>query len=132
MHAVTVTIRNVPDEVRDELAARPSRDEFWEEIRARKAAAGTRLSAEDILADRDADPSVIVVPDATAAVAAPVDDGPVGRWAVEPLSAGPLVARHPLPTEVANVLRRRALAGVISLMGSRAKPMRPSDASTCG
>ncbi|MDX6555846.1 MAG: antitoxin FitA [Miltoncostaeaceae bacterium] len=74
---VNVTIRNVPDDVRDELAARaaragrslqehlrrelielaarPSRDEFWEEIRARKAAAGTRLSAEDILADRDAD-----------------------------------------------------------------------------
>ncbi|MDX6555847.1 MAG: hypothetical protein QOD86_2042 [Miltoncostaeaceae bacterium] len=57
---------------------------------------------------------MIFVPDATAAVAALVDDGPVGRWAAELLSTGPLVAPHLLPAEVANVLRRRALAGAIS------------------
>ena len=73
---VNVTIRNVPDDVRDELAARaeragrslqehlrrelielaarPSPEDFWEAVRARKAAAGTRLSAEDILRHRDA------------------------------------------------------------------------------
>ncbi len=57
---------------------------------------------------------MIFVPDATAAVAALVDDGAVGRWAAELLSTGPLVAPHLLPAEVANVLRRRALAGAIS------------------
>jgi hypothetical protein len=73
---VDLTITDVPDEVRDALVAwaeraglsledhlrrelialapRPPSPEFWEEVRARKAAAGTRLSVEDILADRDA------------------------------------------------------------------------------
>jgi hypothetical protein len=73
---VDLTIRDVPDEVRDALVAcaeraglsleeylrrelialapRPPSAEFWEEVRARKAVAGTRLSAADILAARDA------------------------------------------------------------------------------
>jgi len=73
----SITIRNVPDDVRDELAARaaragrslqehlrgelielarrPSLQERLERVRDRKAATGTRLSAEDILHHRDAD-----------------------------------------------------------------------------
>lgn len=73
----SITIRNVPDDVRDELAARAARagrslqehlrgelielarrptvDELLERIRERKAATGTRLTAEDILDYRDAD-----------------------------------------------------------------------------
>ena len=73
--AVRITIRNVPDEVRDELAARatlrrqsmqeflrgeleriasrPAIDELLRDIRAAKA--GTRIEPEAILRARDAD-----------------------------------------------------------------------------
>jgi antitoxin FitA len=73
----SITIRNIPDEVRDELAARaaragrslqehlrielielasrPSVDEVLARVRARTEATGTRLSAEQILEYRDAD-----------------------------------------------------------------------------
>ena len=73
--AVRITIRNVPDEVRDELAARatlrrqsmqeflrgeleriasrPAIDELLRDIRAAKA--GTRIEPEFILRARDAD-----------------------------------------------------------------------------
>jgi len=72
-----ITVRNVPDHVRDELAARaarsgrsmqeyllnqliemasqPSLDEVIARARARAAATRTRLKAADILAARDAD-----------------------------------------------------------------------------
>ena len=75
--AVQITIRNVPDEIRDELAARaalrhmsmqeylrgelsrlasrPSIDSWLNVVRRRKRAAGTRLAPEQILAHRDAD-----------------------------------------------------------------------------
>lgn len=74
--SVQITIRNVPDAVRDELAARaalqgksmqeylraelerlvtrPPIEKVLERIRERKATAGTRLSPEEILAHRDA------------------------------------------------------------------------------
>jgi len=73
----SITVRNVPDEVRDELAARAARagrslqehlraelielaskptvDEFVATVRARKQATGSRLSATRILAHRDED-----------------------------------------------------------------------------
>ena len=72
-----ITIRNVPTEVRDELAARaarsgmslqeyllreltiitsyPSQDEWLDEVRAEARETGTALTIEGILADRDAD-----------------------------------------------------------------------------
>ena len=75
--AVQITIRNVPDDVRDEiaaqaaerrqsmqeylrgelerLAARPSVESWLAETRRRVEAAGTEVSAEEILAARDAD-----------------------------------------------------------------------------
>ncbi len=75
--AKQITIRNVPDDVCDELAARaaeqrqsmqeylrgelehlvakPSVASLLKEIRRRKEAAGTRVSATTILAARDAD-----------------------------------------------------------------------------
>ncbi|MCY3647557.1 MAG: hypothetical protein OXH07_11355 [Chloroflexi bacterium] len=74
---VQITIRNVPQEVRDrlalraarnrqsmqeylraeleELATQPSNEELMERIRQRVEASGTRISAADILAARDAD-----------------------------------------------------------------------------
>jgi len=73
----SITVRDVPDDVRDELAARAARsgrslqEHLRSELialaekpqlqavvaraRSRKAATGTRLSVEQILDDRDAD-----------------------------------------------------------------------------
>ena len=75
--AVAITVRDVPTEVRDELAARaaragqslqeylksllaehasrPTADDVLARARARVAATGSRVSAVDILAARDAD-----------------------------------------------------------------------------
>ena len=75
--AVQITIRGVPEEVRDELAARaalqrqsmqeflrceleriasrPSVGTWLQEVRIRKEATGTRVPPSDILRARDAD-----------------------------------------------------------------------------
>jgi antitoxin FitA len=75
--AVQITIRDVPEKVRDELAARaalrgksmqeylrnelermaarPSLDAWLEQVRKRKRATDTRLSARQILDSREAD-----------------------------------------------------------------------------
>ena len=75
--SIQITIRDVPKNVRDELASRaalegksmqeflrgelerlaqrPSLARWLEQVRARKAAAGTRLDAQAILEHRDAD-----------------------------------------------------------------------------
>ena len=74
---VQLTIRNVPEEVRDRLAARaalrrmsmqeflraelerlasrPSLESWLERVRSRKQAAGSRVAPEEILRHRDAD-----------------------------------------------------------------------------
>ena len=74
---VQITIRNVPEDVRDKLAvkaatqrqsmqeylrgelerlaAKPSVESWLDEVRRRVEAAGTRISAAEILAARDAD-----------------------------------------------------------------------------
>lgn len=75
--ATSITIRNVPDETRDELAARAARSGrslqeylraeliglaekpdvavLLERVSARKRATGSRLDSETIIAHRDAD-----------------------------------------------------------------------------
>lgn len=75
--SVAITVREVPDEVRDELAARaarmgqslqeylrsmlvntatrPTAEDVIARARARVAATGTRLDTDSILAARDAD-----------------------------------------------------------------------------
>jgi plasmid stability protein len=75
--SVSMTIRDVPDETRAELAARaaragqslqeylraqliglaqrPSPDQLWDRVRHRVRATGTQLPAEVILAERDRD-----------------------------------------------------------------------------
>jgi plasmid stability protein len=74
---VSMTIRDVPDHTRDvlaaraaragmslqeyvraqlnELADRPSPDEFWERVRRRVRTTGTRLPAEAVLEAKDSD-----------------------------------------------------------------------------
>lgn len=56
----------------------------------------------------------VVVVDASVVVAALVDSGPDGGWAEQVLTSGSLAAPHLLPAEVANVVRRAALAGKIT------------------
>lgn len=75
--SIQITIRDVSEKVRDELAARaalqgksmqeylrtelerlaarPSVDSWLEQVRKRKRASRTRVSAQEILKDRDAD-----------------------------------------------------------------------------
>jgi antitoxin FitA len=77
MGSTTITIRDVPDETRDELAARaamtgrslqeylrsrlielarqPDAEVLMQRVRARKAATGSTLPTDRILSDRDAD-----------------------------------------------------------------------------
>jgi predicted nucleic acid-binding protein len=57
---------------------------------------------------------VTVVVDASAVVAALVDGGPVGEWAGAELAREGLAAPHLMPVEVANILRRAALAGELT------------------
>ncbi len=55
-----------------------------------------------------------LVVDASVVVAALVDGGDIGLWAEAAVRSGPLAAPHLMPVEVANILRRTALAGEIS------------------
>jgi predicted nucleic acid-binding protein len=55
-----------------------------------------------------------LVVDASLVVSALIDNGPDGQWAEEVLIGGNLCAPHLMPIEVANILRRAALAGDIS------------------
>jgi predicted nucleic acid-binding protein len=55
-----------------------------------------------------------IVADASVVVAALVDVGPDGGWADHVLSSHTVVAPHLMPVEVANVLRRAAIASVFS------------------
>lgn len=52
-----------------------------------------------------------LVLDASALVALLADGGPAGRWVATTLDGAPLAAPHLAPFEVANILRRQALAG---------------------
>lgn len=75
--STSITVRDVPDDVRDELAARaaragrslqehlrreliawasrPDAETFWKRVARRTETAGSRLDPDRILADRDAD-----------------------------------------------------------------------------
>ncbi len=55
-----------------------------------------------------------VVVDASAVVAALVDDGSDGQWAESELVREALAAPHLMPVEAANILRRAVLAGDLS------------------
>ena len=55
-----------------------------------------------------------VVGDAGALVALLVDAGPDGVWAAERLAGSAIAAPHHAPFEVANILRRHELAGLVS------------------
>jgi predicted nucleic acid-binding protein len=57
---------------------------------------------------------MMLVIDASAVMAALVDDGVDGRWAERQLAAGHVAAPHLMPVEVASILRRAVRAGEIS------------------
>lgn len=54
-----------------------------------------------------------VVGDASALVALLVDAGPDGTWAAEQLTGAAVAAPHQAPFEVANILRRHELTGLL-------------------
>lgn len=56
----------------------------------------------------------MVVCDASAVVAVLLDSGSAGRWATDALADADLASTSLLPFEVANIIRRHELAGVIS------------------
>lgn len=56
-----------------------------------------------------------LVVDSSTVVAALADSGPDGRWAERMLGSDDLAAPHLMPVEVANILRRSADAGEISV-----------------
>jgi predicted nucleic acid-binding protein len=58
--------------------------------------------------------SVRVVCDASALVALLLDGGPDGRWATDALAGTELAAPSSIAFEVANILRRHELAGLVS------------------
>ena len=55
-----------------------------------------------------------LVVDASVVVAALTDSGPAGTWAADLLASDDLAAPHLMLVESANILRRAALAGMIS------------------
>ncbi len=56
----------------------------------------------------------MIVADASVVVAALLGQDATAWWAQDALGNEPIVAPHHLPVEVANILRRHALAGAIS------------------
>jgi predicted nucleic acid-binding protein len=50
----------------------------------------------------------------SASVAALIDSGKDGAWALKLLAGGPLAAPHPMHAEAANILRQAILSGQIS------------------
>lgn len=61
---------------------------------------------------------MIQVIDASAVVAALLDDGAVGRWCEDRLLEADLVAPHLLPIEATNILRRTESRGAIDPTGA--------------
>ena len=59
-----------------------------------------------------------VVVDASAIVAALIDGGQAGDWVTSRIRGERLIAPHLMPVEVANALRRAALAGDVSADGA--------------
>lgn len=55
-----------------------------------------------------------LVVDSSVIVAALLDTGRTGTWAEELLSSEPVAAPHLMPAEVANILRRAAMAGHVA------------------
>jgi predicted nucleic acid-binding protein len=56
----------------------------------------------------------MLVVDASFVVAALIDSGKDGAWALDLLGSGQLAAPHLMPVEVANILRRAVLSGQVS------------------
>ncbi|RPA19883.1 type II toxin-antitoxin system VapC family toxin [Gordonia sp. OPL2] len=59
--------------------------------------------------------TIDAVCDSSALVALLLDNGPDGRWAVEQLSGTRLLAPQLVMFEAGNIIRRQALAGVVSV-----------------
>jgi len=133
--SVTITVRDVPDDVRDELAARAARagKSLQEYLRGMFVDTAARLPVEDVIArarhrnrgagrcpvdtcDAGRRPAVSVraVCDASAVVALLLDAGPDGQWVAQALAGAALAAPALVMFEASNILRRHELAGLVS------------------
>ncbi len=132
----SITIEDVPDSVRDVLAARASRKGLTleEYLRGELDALADKPDMEslpariaerkEILPNNIVDrghlglprprPSVSLIVDASVMVAALIDTGTKGTWATERLRAHPLAAPHLMAAEATNILRRAQLAGRVT------------------
>ena len=126
--AIQITIRDVPEKVRDVLAARaalqgksmqeylraelerlaerPSIDAWLEQVRKRKRASQTRVSAGPDTQTTRCRPTLSAVVDASVLVAALIDSDPHGEWAEGVLATGSLHAPELARVEATNILRR--------------------------
>ena len=134
---VVVTIRNIPDRVRDELAARAARagKSLQEYLRGLLVEAADKPTVDDVLARcpgaRDRDGSAHrsgcnpgcprrrsamtgrLVCDASAVVTALLDSGATGTWMATRLAGAQLFAPALMPFEC-SIIRRHELAEIIS------------------
>ena len=119
--SVSITVRDIPEQTRNELAARaaltgrslqeylraklielagqPDAEALVARVRARKAAHPAELPSEQILRISRRGSPVTLVIDASAVVAALVDDGTDGTWAESLLTSDSLAAPHMLHAE---------------------------------
>lgn len=134
---VAITIRDIPDEVRDELAGRAARagQSLQEYLRGLLVATAAKPTVHDVIArartreyhrcpsGRGDDPRCQrrrppvtdrIVCDASAVVAALLDSGSNGQWAASQMADVDLYAPTPLPYECANIIRRQELGRTIS------------------
>ena len=134
--AVSMTIRDVPAETRDALAARAARagqslqeyvraqliglaeqpdpQEFWDRVRHRAPGDGHAGAGRRRAGGAGRRPPVTIVVDASAVVVALIDDGPDGEWARATVAGESLVAPSHLQVEVSSVLRRAVVGGRIA------------------
>ncbi len=127
--SIQITIREVSEKVRDELApraalqgksmqeylraelerlaARPSIDSWLQQVRKRKRASQTRSVVFSDPPRSRHRPAVSVVIDSSVLIAALVDSGPQGAWAEGVLASGALHAPELVRAEATNVLRAR-------------------------
>ena len=113
---VAVTVRDVPDDVRDKLAARAAGvgKSLQEYLRGLLVAAADKPSVDEVLARARVRASATGVRVEAEVVAALLDSGADGQWVTQRLTGAELFAPELLPLECANIIRRHELNGVIS------------------
>jgi predicted nucleic acid-binding protein len=112
---VAITVRDIPDDVRDELAARAARagQSYRGQARPRACPDHREPTRRSDHPGRQAPRPAMtgrIVCDASVVVALLLDSGPDGQSAADQLSGADLFAPALMPYECANIVRRQELA----------------------